>query len=433
MPLINYPKRLSGWEENIHRWAMLKAEYGASGLEEKLSEIETALQTMLNELAALPEDEAVTQSEPNDLAAIQALRPAGERRYWSALPADYIERVEGAFIGRAAGCTLGSIVEGWTPDRMERWAEYLGDEYPLVDYWSQAERPHEHKYETSLRSHFTQSEMDGIPTDDDIIYTQLGLIILEEYGLDFSIEDVGAAWVKYLPFAFTAEGIALNNLRAGVPPRQAADVDNPCEQFIGADIRCDPWGYAAPGYPEKAAEFAYRDAYVTHRRNGIYGSMYFAAAIAAAFALGDVRQALEAGLQEIPADCLLAREIRWALDAGDIKDYRDGYAAVSERHAGMHKVHAVNNACLTVFGLLIGGDDFSKVIGHTVAMGYDNDCTAATAGSIFGAAYGKAAIPKHWWKNFNNKVHTYLYGKQIFAIDDLMERFAAQAGQVLGQ
>ena len=434
MPLINYPKRLSGWEEDIHRWAMLKAEYGASGLEEKLAEIEALLQAKLNELAALPEDSAVTQAEPNDLAAIQALRPPGERRYWSTLPADYIQRVEGAFIGRCAGCTLGSIVEGWTPDRMERWAAYLGDEYPLVDYWSQAEQPHEFKYQTSPRSHFTPSEMDGVPTDDDIIYTQLGLIILEEYGLDFSIEDVGAAWVKYLPFAFTAEGIALNNLRAGVPPRQAAVVDNPCEQFIGADIRCDPWGYAAPGYPEKAAEFAYRDAYISHRRNGIYGSMYFAAAIAAAFALGDVRQALEAGLQEIPTDCLLAREIRWALDVGgDIKDYRAGYAAVAERHAGMHKVHAVNNACLTVFGLLIGGDDFSKVIGHTVAMGYDNDCTAATAGSIFGAAYGKAAIPEHWWENFNNKVHTYLYGKQTFALDDLMERFAVQAGQVLSQ
>lgn len=432
MPLINYPKRLMNWEENIHRWAMLKAEYGASGLEEKLAEIETLLQTKLDEMIALPDDETLTQAEPNDLAAIQALRPSGERRYWSTLPSNYVQQVEGAFIGRCAGCTLGSIVEGWTPDRMERWAAYLGDAYPLVDYWSQAERPHEFKYETSLRSHFTPAEMDGVPTDDDIIYTQLGLVILEEYGLNFSIEDVGAAWVKYLPFAFTAEGIALANLRAGVPPLDAAAVDNPCEQFIGADIRCDPWGYAAPGYPEKAAEFAYRDAYISHRRNGIYGAMYFAAAIAAAFALGDPIQALEAGLQEIPADCLLAREVRWALDAAPaVKDYRDGYAAVAERHAGMHKVHAVNNACLTVFGLLIGGDDFSKVIGHTVAMGYDNDCTAATAGSIFGAAYGKESIPQHWWSSFNNKVHTYLIGKQTFALDDLTERFAAQAQQVL--
>ena len=66
--------------------------------------------------------------------------------------------------------------------------------------------------------------------------------------------------------------------------------------WIGADIRSDPWGYAAPGYPEKAAEFAWRDATISHRRNGIYGAMYFSAAIAAAFATGDPVEALEAGL-----------------------------------------------------------------------------------------------------------------------------------------
>ena len=124
--------------------------------------------------------------------------------------------------------------------------------------------------------------MDGVPTDDDLNYTLLGLMILEEYGLDFTTDQLGEAWIKYLPFAFTAEGIALDNLRKGVPPMQAAEVDNCFLNWIGADIRSDPWGYAAPGWPEKAAEFAYRDAYVSHRRNGIYAAMFFSAAISAA-------------------------------------------------------------------------------------------------------------------------------------------------------
>ena len=95
-------------------------------------------------------------------------------------------------------------------------------------------------------------------------------MIMEEYGLDFTTDQLGEAWVKYLPFAFTAEGIALDNLRKGVPALQAAEVDNPFLNWIGADIRSDPWAYAAPGWPEKAAEIAYRDATVSHRRNGIY-------------------------------------------------------------------------------------------------------------------------------------------------------------------
>ena len=432
MAWVNYPKTLAGWEEKINRYAMLKAECGARGLDEKIAEIEALLQAKLDEMCALADDEALTQAEPDDLPGIRALRPKGARRIWSDIPADeYRQRLEGALLGRFAGCTLGSIVEGWTVERMESWAAYLGDSYPLVDYWSQAERPHERKYQVSPRENFTPAKMDGVPTDDDIIYTQLGLLVLEECGIDFSTADMGAAWVRYLPYAFTAEGIALANLQAGVPALQAGEKDNPCVQYIGADIRCDPWGYAAPGYPQLAAEFAYRDAYLSHRRNGIYGAMYFAAAISAAFTVDDPVEALHIGLQEIPADCLLAREVRWALaEAPQIKNYRDASAAVAERYAGMHKVHAINNACLTIWGLTIGGDDFTKIIGETVAMGLDNDCTAATAGSIAGAAFGRDAIPEHWWKNYNNKVHTYLIGKQTFALDDLIARFVRQAEKV---
>ena len=138
------------------------------------------------------------------------------------------------------------------------------------------------------------------------------------------------------------------------------------------------------------------------------------------------------GLTEIPADCLLAREVRWALEiARDIKDYRGARAAVDERFAGMHRIHTINNAALTVWGLTIGGDDFTKVISETVAMGLDNDCTAATAGSIFGAAYGIDAIPKHWTRNFNNKVYSYIIGQPEFALDDLIDRYTVLARQVL--
>jgi len=73
-------------------------------------------------------------------------------------------------------------------------------------------------------------------------------------------------------------------------------------------------------------------------------------------------------------------------------------------------VHISLNACLSTFGLLIGGTDVTKVISETVAMGDDNDCTAATACSIVGAIVGTKGIPEHWYKNFNGKVHSYKRG-----------------------
>ncbi|MDE2748528.1 MAG: ADP-ribosylglycohydrolase family protein [Chloroflexota bacterium] len=430
MTNYNYPEGLQDSARTINLWAQLKTETGAAGIPEKLAEIKSLLAEKLTELRALPDDPALRAAEPDDLDGIRALRPAGTRRYWTELPeATYRDRLEGAWLGRCAGCTLGSIVELWAPEQMEAWAAYLGEAFPPADYWSAAERPFEYKYETSRRDAFTPAKMDGVPTDDDLIYTQLGMLILEDYGIDFSTDDVGAAWVKYLPVSPASP--VLGNLQAGIPANQAAAVDNPTMFWIIGDIQSDPWGYAAPGYPEKAAEFSWRNATVSSRRNGIYGAMYFSAVIAAAFATGDPLQALEAGLAEIPADCVLAREVRWALDiAGDIKDYRAARAAAEERYAGMHPVHTINNVALTIWGLNIGGDNFTKVIGETVAMGLDNDCTAASAGSIFGAAYGKDAIPEHWTRNFNNKAHSFIIGKESFAIDDMIDRFTALARRV---
>ena len=433
MRLFEYPDKVGQWERKINAFAQQKVEFGAgaTAVAEKVAEIETLLAQKIAELDALPDDAELAKAEPNDLETIRSLRPDGSRRIWSGLSDDFRERLEGSWLARCAGCTLGSIVEGWTVERMEDWANYLGDEYPLVDYWSVAEQPHMTKYQTSLREDFTPAKMDGVPTDDDLNYTLLGMMILEEYGLDFTTAELGEAWVKYLPFAFTAEGIALDNLRAGAPAVQAAEVDNPFLNWIGADIRSDPWAYAAPGWPEKAAEFAWRDAYVSHRRNGIFAAMFFSAAISAAFAVDDPVAALRIGLEEIPADCLLAQEVRWALDkAPEVANYRDAAALIEERYPNMGKAHAINNTVLTVWGLTVGGDDFSKVIGETVAMGQDNDCTAATAASIWGAVYGKSAIPKHWIKNFNNKVHTFLYHQSPFAIDDTIDRFIALAQQV---
>ena len=169
---------------------------------------------------------------------------------------------------------------------------------------------------------------------------------------------------------------------------------------------------------------AYRDAYLSHRRNGIYGAMFFAAAISAAFVLDEPLEALRVGLTEIPAKCRLARDIRWALrQAPALTGWREARARVDERFKGMHAVHTNNNACLTVFGLALGKLDFTLTIGSTVAMGLDNDCTAATAGSLLGALLGIDGIPGHWWKPFRNRARSYLNDATEFRNSDIVRRF----------
>jgi ADP-ribosylglycohydrolase len=307
---------------------------------------------------------------------------------------------------------------------MEGLAARNGTPFPPRDYWSDHPNPGEPCYLVSRIRDFLKGQIRAVPADDDLGYTLLGLLILEACGPEFTTEEVGDAWINYLPLACTAEHVALTNLKRGVSAQRAGIVNNLYLEWIGADIRCDPWAYAAPGWPEKAAELAYRDAYLSHRRNGIYGSMFFAAAISAAFVLDDPLEALRLGLTEIPAKCRLARDIRWALrQAPALTGWREARALVDKRFQGMNAVHTNNNACLTVFGLALGKQDFTRTIGITVAMGLDNDCTAATAGSLLGAILGIEGIPGHWWKPFRNRVQSYLNGVPEFRNSDIVRRF----------
>jgi len=314
---------------------------------------------------------------------------------------------------------------------MEKLAREASTPFPPTDYWTKIKDPYNERCYRFIREDYTRQKMTAALPDDDITYTLLGLFIAEEYGLDFTTVDVGKAWVKYLPMACTAEEVALNNLKNGIPAETAAEVDNPYYQWIGADIRSDPWGYIAPGYPELAAEMAWRDAYLSHRRNGIYGEMFFSAVISAAFTVDSPMEAVRVGLSEIPAECELAKAVKWTIaEAKNIHDYKSARAAVDKKFAGMSHIHTINNACLTIFGLSIGGTDMTKVISETVAMGMDNDCTAATAGSIVGAVIGKSRVPEYWYKPFNNRVATYLNGNPEFKITDVVQRFITLATKI---
>ena len=430
MQYPDYPD-LAHVSNKLKEFAALKFEYGAnrSDIQALLDSAHTAMSNAVGKMLALPEDSELAKKEPNALDAIKALRPQAKRTLWDKFDSGlYKSRLAGALLGRMAGCTLGAPVEFWSVEAMREWAEYIGDSFPPTDYWSAIKNPNDKRYKVSSCYEYTRPGLNGVPVDDDVTYTLLGLLIAEDAGLDFTYEDIGRAWLKYLPYACTAEDVALQNLKANTDAKTAAELDNPYVQWIGADIRSDPWGYLAPGRPEKAAGMAWNDAWISHRRNGIYGEMYFSAVISAAFACDSPIKALELGLNEIPAECLLANDIRWALAyAPSIRDYAEARNAVEERFGAMSGVHTNLNACLAIFGLHIGGDSFTRCIGETVAMGYDNDCTAATVGSVFGAAKGIEHIPEYWHKPFNNRVLTYINGHPSFAIDDVLRRFEALA------
>jgi ADP-ribosylglycohydrolase len=165
---------------------------------------------------------------------------------------------------------------------------------------------------------------------------------------------------------------------------------NPYREWIGAQIRADGWAWCCAGRPELAAEFAWRDAHWTHERNGIYGEMFFAAVIAAAFVEHDPAHLVEIGLSEIPRDCRLARAVRDCV--GWIKespDFETCMAKVEAAFPGMNGAYTINNACVCILSLFYGHMDTAEAPAISVMCGQDTDCNGATVGSIVGAATGR--------------------------------------------
>jgi ADP-ribosylglycohydrolase len=267
--------------------------------------------------------------------------------------------------------------------------------------------------------------MECMPRDDDIDFTILGLHVLEQYGVDFTSDDIAAVWLTHLPYkkVYTAERVAYRNLVNGLAPPQTATFRNPYREWIGAQIRADAYGYIAPGLPEAAASLAHRDASLTHVKNGIYGEMFVAAMVAAAFSVEDVQVVVQVGLSEIPVRSRLAEAVRkvQCLHA-EYPKWEDGWEAVNRGFGGYSWLHTINNAAAVVLALLYGEGDFERSITIAVMSGWDTDCNGATVGSIIGAMKGASAISAKWVEPLKDRIRSDVTGYDNARISDLAQR-----------
>ncbi len=360
--------------------------------------------------------------QPSTLNEILKLRPQNSDMK-AIQPTQLKSRLKAAWACRCAGCTLGVPVENYAIEVMQELAKKSNMEYPPKDYWEEVTDPNNYQYETNQRFEYTRKHLNKVPVDDDITYTVLNLLLLEKYGKNYTLDDVGQLWMDILPVACTAEDEALKELKKGTKAIHAADY-NEYVEWIGAAIRADAFGYVEAGNPQGAARLCFNDAYLTHRKNGIYGEMFAAASIAAAFVVEEPLEAIKIGMTQIPKTSELYEALQWALSyEGKLKDYLHARQLIDAKFEGMNRVHTINNMCAVVFALILGGKDVTACLSNSIAMGLDNDCNGATVGSIVGACLGIEKVPEHWYKPFNDTVWTYLRGYPTLSIDDMVERF----------
>jgi len=363
--------------------------------------------------------------EPSNLEAIKERRPAGPRHLAVSLSPEVLdEKTTGAWQGRIAGCMLGKPVEGWEKAKIGDLMAVCGLDR-LDDYLPEPPEGAAGISFPESAQGLLRGNIRGAARDDDIDYPIANLCMLEQHGREFTPRNVADFWLSRMPYActYTAERAAYRNFVNGVWPTESATYQNPFREWIGAQIRADMFGYACPGRPEEAAALAFKDACISHAKNGIYGEMWVAAMLAAAFVTDDVEKAMRIGLSEIPQNCRLSEAIgkvmRWRTDGRSAEEAADG---ILEQYGSYHRVHTINNAAIVAMALLWGEKDFSRTIGLAVQAGLDTDCNGATAGSVVGAVVGASGIPAHWIEPFGDRVATVVAFQDDLTISGLVRR-----------
>jgi ADP-ribosylglycohydrolase len=396
-------------------------------------ELRNVAERLMKQLECLQPDSSLLSAEPSDLETIRLRSMSKELKGQRVnIPEEILlERVHGGWLGRAAGCLLGKPVEKIGRKGIQ---EILASNHrwPLSDYFTAAGVSEELKIKYPWNRHggleSLKENITCMPEDDDMNYPIVNLLVAEEFGSQFQTEHIAELWLRTLPVmsTYTAERVAYVNSLKLIPTSECATTGNPYREWIGAQIRADMWGWLACGDPYRASEYAWRDARLSHTRNGIYGEMFFAAAISEAAVSEDLEHILMTALKVVPSESRFAAAIHSAIAAA--RGSREWESVVDHLYSDFGKlfwVHTINNAALVVAALIHGNGDFERTICSVVMGGWDADCNGATAGSILGTMKGNKHLPAKWIDPLKNCLRSSVMGFDNSAFDKLAARTCA--------
>jgi len=316
---------------------------------------------------------------------------------------EYWDKVYACWLGKNIGGTLGAPFEG---------KKFVND----LDFYAQP--------------------VGEAAPNDDLDFQLVWLKMLEDHGIEVKLETLAEYWLKHLSaYPWNEYGFCQRNLRRGLLPPVSGCFENYYVDEMGSPIRSEIWACIAPGNPQLAASYAWKDSCLDHSGGeGMYGEMFWAAVESAAFLVSDAEALIRIGLNMIPVHSQISRVIREALWC-----YRNNFRWAEARERIVYwyghnsACHAVQNHGFTVLGLLYG-KDFGDKLCKAVNCGYDTDCTGATLGSLLGIILGTKGIPDDWKKGVGEKIVLHKYTRLDNApktVSELTDRVMAVAEKVL--
>ncbi|MEI8216288.1 MAG: ADP-ribosylglycohydrolase family protein [Eubacteriales bacterium] len=258
--------------------------------------------------------------------------------------------------------------------------------------------------------------------NDDITYELAFLKAYSAKGREITSEDIALEWVGLIPSGWSAEEIALRNIRYGIFPPASGSFCNPFSDWIGAQMRGAICGMVAPGDPGEAARLAWIDGSVSHSNNGILGEIFNAALVSQSFIENDIRKILRTAMDMIPKDSEYWEIIDFAYtQCNKYEKWESAWKECEKRLRQYNWIHAYPNAAAEVVALWYGEGDFDKTINIIAMAGQDVDCNAAQIMSAIGIIIGTDRIPARWKDPIGDNLDTYVRTMKKMSISKLTE------------
>lgn len=305
---------------------------------------------------------------------------------------NFKDRTKAAWLSQIIGAAMGTMVEGYTSENLYK---AFGE---VTEY---------------LREPNT--------FNDDITFELAFLDAFKAKGYDITSKDIALAWAGLIPCGWSAEEIALRNIRMGIMPPQSGTFNNPFNEWIGAQMRGAICGMVAPGNPKLAAELAWKDAEVSHANNGILGEVFSALMVSLAYVCNDVKKIVQDSISMIPKDSEYYSVIDFAYNqCMKYDNWKDALKECEKKYIKYNWIHAYPNICCEIIALMYGNNDYEETLKIVTMCGIDVDCNAGMIMPIIGIQKGVGIIPKRLIHEAFFTLETYMRGYEKITLDELV-------------
>ncbi len=292
------------------------------------------------------------------------------------------EKLHAAWSAQIAGGAIGTELEGYTMDNIRKtFGEVRG----------------------YLRKPSTHN--------DDSLFELAFIDAVSKKGKAVTADDIAVEWIRNITYAWSAEEMALKNLKRGIFPPESAKLSNPWNEWIGAQMRGSVCGLVAPGNPRLAAYLAWMDASISHINNGILGEIFNAVLVSLSWVNNDVRDILVKTIDMIPKESEYYSVVKFALDKCiEHDDWEKAWRECEEEYRRYNWIHAYPNAAAEVVALYFGREDFDECMYIISMCGQDVDCNAGQIGTLYGVIHGYEGINERWLTPFNDRFESLYRG-----------------------